>query len=168
MTATATLAGIAILVSLFSFGINWRAARRAEERTRAPVLVTRRNANGIVVENVGRGPALNVILAQLDESAEGGEGVSPLLAPAENWISPIHLVPIAAGDTAECFVGATRDFIGVCYTDFLGKEYTTTSGPTGMKIREGPKVRHWEFTRKFPPFPEDVLEEGRSAGKDRW
>ena len=49
----------------WTFVVNYRASAAAERRGRMPVLVFRqRTASGVVVDNVGNGPAMNIIFAQ--------------------------------------------------------------------------------------------------------
>ena len=58
------VAGVAIVVSLCTFVLTYRASRQAERRGRMPVLVVFPEANGWRLENIGNGAALNIVIAQ--------------------------------------------------------------------------------------------------------
>ena len=67
MDAIATvIASVAIIVSLGTFALTYRASRQQERRSRMPILVLFPEADGVGwrVENIGKGAALNILIAQ--------------------------------------------------------------------------------------------------------
>jgi hypothetical protein len=144
----------ALAVSFASFVVNYRrsaAAERhsaaAERRGRMPVLVfTRTPSYDVAVDNVGRGPAMNIIYAQ-GRSISLSEGIH------EAWFNPIHLAPIPPDGTVE-LGWETGDDFGLTYTDALGNVYTTKGSQYGTKFLEGRHLPDWDM--REAPYLEEL------------
>jgi hypothetical protein len=140
------LAASALAVSFFSFVVNYRASAAAERRGRMPVVVFReRTGTKLVLENVGNGPAMNIIFAQGrtdDSSAE--DPISLTKGIHERWFNPIHLTPLPPHETLE-LPWDTGDGLGLRYTDALGKTYTVKASDRGMVVLEGLHLPDWEM-----------------------
>jgi hypothetical protein len=133
--SSAIFAGVALVVSLATFVVNYRWNQRAERRARMPVLVFReRRESDVTVANIGQAPAMNIIFVQgraLDRRAITLEdGVH------EQWFSPIHLRPLEPNGTVS--VPCWKEHgLGVRYTDVFENEYVVKASDYGMRIFEG-------------------------------
>ena len=133
--SSSVLAGVALVVSLATFVVNYRWNQRAERRARMPVLVFReRHESDVTVANIGQAPAMNIIFAQgrsLDGRAIALEG-----GIHEQWFSPIHLRPLEPNGTVTvpCWM---EHGLGVRYTDVFENEYVVKASDYGMRIFEG-------------------------------
>lgn len=150
MTAT-IIAAVAIIVSLLTFALTYFQSIRAERRGRMPVLVLLPDTSGWRLENIGGGPALNILIAQGRGPAEHG-GVIALrsdaigsdgTAPDETWCSPVHLRPMAAGGLQQIPWAFSTDGVGVSYTDALGHLYTLRMSRLGSLIIEKRGIPDW-------------------------
>src|ERR1700733_5358698 len=78
---TTALSATALIVSVFTFALNYRHNLRAAVLSRKPVLVfTYDGRRGWILKNVGSGPALNVIVAQCKNN---------------QWFNPVRIPPLA-------------------------------------------------------------------------
>jgi hypothetical protein len=107
--------------------------------TRLPVLVVPEMGGGfLTLVNVGKGPALNIVLgvgepalAQNDAREISLDQLSTALIPKLT-----HLSPLASGSTRrEKWSGSHVSVIS--YTDALGVSYTTFASTNGTKILRG-------------------------------
>jgi hypothetical protein len=131
------------------------AAERAAVLARKPVLVFVDNPEGgaWILRNVGKGPALNVLVAQRD-AREGA------------WMNPVIAPPLEAGQTFElAWLGRVNDTgLGVSYSDFEGHEYTSTLGGERMRAYEGELLPTWSDGEKQRYW---TLSAGQAVGS-RW
>ena len=158
------LSVIALVTSLVTFVISKRAAERAEQRDRMPVLAfVYDESQGWMLRNIGRGPALNIIVAQE--------------RPAGRWFAPVRVPPLPADGEVTCtWLGHVDDAgLGATYTDLLGGEdgtwYTTTCGNDLVQVKRGRVLptwaeseigRHWHPDVPLPAGPSE--EDGGAAG----
>jgi hypothetical protein len=157
MTAELSVAMVAVLVSVLSFVANHRAATQAERHGRMPVLVVSTySLAGITVRNLGRGPALNILLATGPEELGRADAMTAKLAPhRRSWANFKHLRPIEAEDKLDVpypveFSADRLAALGLRYTDALGKFYTVLSSPFGTKVFDGSYIDSPPFT-ELPP-----------------
>jgi hypothetical protein len=150
MTAT-IIAAVAIIASLLTFALTYVQSVRAERRGRMPVLVLLPDPSGWRLENIGGGPALNILIAQGRGPAEGG-GVIALRSDAigpdgsahnETWCNPVHLRPVAAGGSQQIPWAFSTDGVGVSFTDALGHAYTLRMSRLGSLIIEKRGIPEW-------------------------
>ena len=154
MDESTLLAGVAIGISIVTFGISLWRGQRAEARARKPVLVFVDDPDeaGWVLKNVGNGPALNVLTAQ----RKGGQ-----------WFNPVKLPPLAKDATFRLgWLGRVNDTgLGATYFDFEGSAYTTTVGDEVVKTYSGQRLPTWpdaEITRYWQVSSYDELQPPRS------
>jgi hypothetical protein len=141
--ASVVLAALALAVSLASFVVNHRASALAERRGRMPVLVFReRTGSKLVLENVGNGPAMNIIFAQGRTNDSSADPISLSKGIHEPWFNPIHLTPVPPHETLDV-PWDTGDGLGLSYTDALGKVYTVKASDYGMVALEGLHLPDW-------------------------
>lgn len=127
----------ALVVSVVTFAMSYRASHRAERRSRIPVLVFVYDpARGWMLRNVGNGPALNIIVAQQHVTGER----------ARSWYAPVRVPPLAAEAEFQLnWLGHEGDFgLGAVYEDFLsadepgrGRVYTVLCGDDLNSIHPG-------------------------------
>jgi hypothetical protein len=141
MTVGTVLSVIALVTSVVTFFISRRAADRAEQRGRMPVLAfVYDESRGWILRNVGRGPALNIIVAQK--------------RPGDGWFAPVRVPPLANDGEMLCpWLGHVNDTgLGATYTDLLGSDdgawYTMTCADDLVQVREG---------RQLPAWPESAV-----------
>jgi hypothetical protein len=77
------LASAALVISLITFVLSYRAATATERRSRLPVLVFVYDGNRWLLRNVGNGPALGILVAQ--KHMKGSQ--------AGNWYNPVRVPP---------------------------------------------------------------------------
>jgi hypothetical protein len=102
------IAVIAVLISVLAL----RTAKASFDRQRRPILVFELNDNAIwKVQNVGIGPALNVVAARRSAQAE--------------WDQAFQVPPIAAGDSAMLpWLSVQKgDALACDYCDYEGSTY---------------------------------------------
>jgi hypothetical protein len=140
MTAELTVAIVALVVSMVSFAINYKASSDAERHGRMPVLVPRNDldrAGVVIVRNVGRGPAINVVIAKGPEALREQDAVRVDLARhRDRWKDFLHLDPIESNTEITIELGP-RHVTGLHYTDALGHPYTVLAGRNGTKMVDG-------------------------------
>jgi hypothetical protein len=149
--AATIIAGVAILASILTFALTYLASLRAERRGRMPVLVLLPDKPGWRLENIGGGPALNIVIAQgrgpatkeglielrADDIGPGG------IAPEESWCNPIHLRPMPAGGSQHVPWEFSTSGVGVSFTDALGSVYTLRTSSRGSLIMEKQGIPDW-------------------------
>jgi hypothetical protein len=153
MSAATLIALASLAVAAASFAVNFWVAHRAAIRARKPVLVfvDDPERDSWVLQNVGNGPALNVLVAQL----QGG-----------NWFNPVLTPPLATGAAFPLqWLGRINTTgLGATYSDFEDRRYTSTLG--------GERSRTYEDGR-LPEWPDEAIrrywELGREEGiAGRW
>jgi hypothetical protein len=118
-------------------------AIRAERRARMPVLVLfPAERDSWSVENVGKGPALNIVIAQ-GRGTHDRDGSIELRRKGrvgETWCLAIHLRPTGAGQRQLVPWPFSDDGVAVAYTDAFGHYYITKTSRHGTRICEGRRV----------------------------
>jgi hypothetical protein len=118
-TVSATIAGIALVVSVIVFFDNRRRAAEAARLARVPTLVFTWDASGQtwMLTNIGNGPALDVVILQ----RIGGQWVHPLRMP-EMAVQDSNSVPTR-------WVGWNENpGLGARYRSITGERYMTKTG----------------------------------------
>jgi hypothetical protein len=100
-----------------------------------------------VLQNVGNGPALNVLVAQ----REGGEWFDPVLAP-----------PLAkdAAFGLEWLGRVNTTGLGASYSDFEDRRYTSTLGGDRSRTYERSQLPDWpndEIRRYWDLLPDEGI-----------
>jgi hypothetical protein len=152
MTMAATIISVvAVLVSFLTFLLTYLASQRADRRRRMPVIVVFPEDEGWRLENIGNGPALNIVIAQgrgteangslieLRREAVGANGA----APGETWCNPIHLRPMAAGASQLVPWHFATTGVGVGFTDVLNTPYTLRMSRQGSLLVEKRGIPSW-------------------------
>ncbi len=142
MSVAVFIAGIATVISVISLLYS----RQTERRGRMPVLVLFPEESGFwLVENIGKGPALNIVIAQ----GRGSEGnMRPIDLHAEDatgevWCNPIHLRPLSAGAKQLVPWRFGTSGVGIVYTDALDHVYTTKTSSDGTVVTERRSIPVW-------------------------
>jgi hypothetical protein len=143
-----TFSALAIVVSVATFFLTFRASAVAERRQRMPVVVVARatkpgeHGHTFELTNVGGGPALNIVLA----FAEDGPRTILHKGVAETWFDPLHLRPIRPGQTLTVHTPASTNGLGLRYTDALmQKTYTVKASHQGTCVYEGNHLPGWRI-----------------------
>jgi len=136
----------AFLVSVISLSISFWNNRRTAITGVKPVLVfVYSKEKGWTLQNIGNGPAMNIIIAQKRIAGE--------------WHSPVRVPPIAKGsEFVLTWLAHTNDAgLGAIYTDFQDRAYTSICGNDLSRVYDGRKLptwqereigRHWSPNRK--------------------
>lgn len=130
---TIVVAAIACIVSALSY-IN---SRRVERTNIRPTLVfVFDGAAGWRLENIGSGPAVNILVA---------EGNSRSIPDSPNWESPVRVPPLGQkGAHALHWNRFTNaDQLGATYSDILGRQYTTKCDRDENKLDKGNALPKW-------------------------
>jgi hypothetical protein len=150
--AATIIAVVSILVAVTTFALTYLASVRAERRGRMPVLVLLPDEHGWRLENIGGGPALNIVIAQGCGPSET-DGLIQLLSDAidrdglaqgEHWFNPIHLRPMPAGGSQLVPFAFSTTGVGVSFTDALGSAYTLRTSRSGSLLMERRGIPEWQ------------------------
>ena len=155
---------VAVIISLVSFVVNLYASRTADRHARMPVLIAQRykasdGGHRVSVRNIGKGPAVNVVIA----NALGELAITDIrrvqLSRYKNqrhWGGHKHLERVPEGGVLDYpwdskgFAGA----LGLTYTDVLGSPYTLLSGKYGTKAVNAAIIPHPPLNElKYPQEP---------------
>jgi hypothetical protein len=149
MSAATVISIASVAIALASFIVNYGLTRRAAVRARKPVLVFVDDpAQGAwVLQNVGNGPALNVLVAQRQEG---------------QWFNPVIVPPLSAESSYPLrWLGRINvTGLGVTCADFEDRRYTSTLGGERSRTYDGNRLpqwddgeirRHWELDSVQPP-----------------
>jgi hypothetical protein len=122
---------IAIVISILAL---WVSIKKHRSDIRPVLVFNRREHNGTKawrISNVGKGPALGVIIATTEKRRE-------------RWVS-VYYDPIAAGEIVQLdSVGLERE-LAVVYKDVDGKKYTSLCRDNRTDIRDGDEIaRKWK------------------------
>lgn len=133
MSAATIISIASVGIALTSFIVNYGLTRRAAVRARKPVLVFVDDpAQGAwVLQNVGNGPALNVVIAQREE----GQWFNPVIVPPLSTESSYPLTWLGRINTTG---------LGATYTDFEDRRYTSTLGGERSRSYEGNRLPQWD------------------------
>jgi hypothetical protein len=112
-TVRTCAAVISVVFSLVAIGVSLYTYAKNKKKDVIPVLIfSRRSATNWQIENVGKGPALNVIVG--DGKDDG------------TWPTIAKLYPIAAGGKADLAWLQHALKLGAKYTNIWGEKYSTT------------------------------------------
>lgn len=167
MTPGLVVAGAAVIISLVSFVINNQAAQAADRHGRMPVLIPSVDlgAGTVTVRNIGRGPAMNVVLAHGRGELLTVDASSIDLGKRQyrqSWEAHIHLHAIEPGrDRTYPYVGGP--VLGLSYTDALGDPYTLLSSVFGTKVVDGQAMDNPSLNELGPPARDLGTTPGRRA-----
>lgn len=145
MSVATIIAISSLALAATSFAVNFWIAHRGAVRARKPVLVFVDDPERQcwVLQNVGNGPALNVLVAQ----RHSGQWFNPVLTPplAKDSIFPLTWL----GRVNTTGLGAT-------YSDFEDRRYTSTLGGERSRTYDQGRLpgwrdeeirRYWELRR---------------------
>lgn len=122
---------IALFVAGVSVVVSFYFSRLTSKTSVFPVLVfVYDKEHGWEIRNVGKGPALNVIVAQSN---------------GENWDMPTSCYPIDAGDNLKIpWVGHDPYQLGVSYCDAHNRCYTSICKDDLTRISNGVRLPQWD------------------------
>jgi hypothetical protein len=115
----------ALFLSLLSF-------RLMDVRSVKPVLtLTYQNDSGWTLNNIGNGPALNIIVSQ---KPKGG-----------TWETPVRVAPLATGGhiLLQWLHNTSVKSLGVSYTDIDGRRYSSLTTEDLTDIQAGSIFPNW-------------------------
>lgn len=122
----------AFIVSVTSLTMSILNNRRIAITGIKPVLVFVYDATkGWVIQNIGNGPAMNIIVAQ--KQVNGA------------WFNPVRIPPISRGSefALEWLKHVNDTGLGVIYTDFQDRLYSSTCADDLSLTFDGNKLRDW-------------------------
>jgi len=138
----------AVISAGMSGVVAWLVSSYNYRRNVRPVLIfTKRNHNSWYLENVGSGPAIDVLLS--DCRTKGG------------WDSPTRYHSIGVKDKAEILSTRAGDSFAVSYSDVNGRWYSTTCIDSQTTIHNKSTFRDWK-----PVFTEHDLMAQRKGTLD--
>ena len=151
MSTATVIAIVSVAIAGSSFVINLWMGQRAAVRARKPVLVFVDDPERQcwVLQNVGNGPALNVLVAQ----RQSGQWYNPVLVPPLAKDSVVPLTWLGRINTAG---------LGASYSDFEDRRYTSTLGGEHSRTYEGNRLPDWsdsenEIRRYWNVRPGEVV-----------
>lgn len=129
---------IALIISIISLFFAIYKGRYDQITGVKPALVfVYDHEEGWQVQNIGSGPALNIVVAKKEGGVRSRSG---------NWIEPIRIPPLKKDGEFKIHWDAhnnTHGF-GATYDDVWGRPYTTTCGCDLNIIRRGRRLKKWE------------------------
>jgi hypothetical protein len=129
---------IALIVSVGSLGFTIFKGRYDQITGIKPALVFVYDyKSGWQIENIGSGPALNIVVAQ----KTGG-----LRSSARGWIEPVRIPPLKKDGALSIHWDPhnNTDGLGEIYEDMWARPYTTTCGRDQNTIRRGRHLSTWD------------------------
>jgi len=138
MTLELGVAVVAVVISMVSFVVNLYASRAADRHGRMPILITEYFQERVLVRNIGKGPDVNVVMADalgILATTDARNIHLRRFRDERHWGSPWHLERIPENGQvtyswkSESFQGA----LGISYTDVLGSPYTLLNSQFGTK-----------------------------------
>ena len=116
---------LALLVSFLGYRLT------AVRNVKPAIIVSYSNESGWHLKNIGNGPALNVVVAQRQES--GG------------WFCPVRVPPLGQGDQFHlAWMEHTNvRWIGATYTDIDGRDYSSECSDDLTRITAGSVFPQW-------------------------
>ena len=130
---------LAFLLASASFVISLWQSWRSEMISRRPILsIQYVGDSGWHLQNVGNGPALNILVAQ----KSGGIG-----RPGK-WFNPVRVPPLGNNESFHMkWLGHVNTTgIGAIYEDFNGRTYTSTCGADLVRLLVGNRIGMWKET----------------------
>lgn len=131
MDVKTLLTAVAVIVSLGSVAVTLFIYKRTATAARKPTLIFEYSKDGWLLNNVGNGPALNVIVARKN--------------PGADWFDPVRVPGFAKDGTMRLHWCAhdNEHGLGASYEDSAGKSYTVTCGDDLSRISEGNRLPAW-------------------------
>jgi hypothetical protein len=133
MSVATVIAIVSLTIAATSFVVNYWVGHRAAIRARKPVLVfvDDPKRGSWVLQNVGNGPALNVLVAQRE---------------FDYWINPVLTPPLAkdAVFALEWLGRVNTTGLGATYSDFEDRRYTSTLGGERSRAYEHNRLPDWK------------------------
>lgn len=126
------LSGLALVVSLVTFGLNYKTSLDNSVLARKPVLIFEyESKDGWGLRNIGTGPALNVLVAQ-----RGQDG---------KWFYPVRIPPLSKeGRFPLKWLGHINSTdLGATYSDTENLPYTAICANDLSKVAEGTGFGPW-------------------------
>ena len=136
----------AVLVSFVSFAVTFWQRRASDVTGVKPALVfVFDNAGGWRLQNVGNGPALNIVVARK--------------RPHGEWFDPVRVPPIPRDGEFELrWVSADdENGLGATYNDIRDRPYTTTTGDDYSRISAGDQLPERIVPAPHPKFEADEV-----------
>ena len=136
-----TIAAVALILSLVTFGLAQRSTSAADRRSRIPVLVFVYDSSGYwILRNVGNGPALNITLA------------TKAMHDDRDWQNPTTIPPIGRGSEFRLKWLGDSDVavLAASYEDFLAADkprrsrvYTVSMAKDINRVVPRRELPHW-------------------------
>jgi hypothetical protein len=132
------MALLALVVSAASFAFTLFKGRYDQITGVKPALVfVYDHSSGWQVQNIGAGPALNIIIAKKE---------SGINAPTGRWVEPVRIPPLKKDGIFLLHWGPHNNThgLGATYEDMWARPYTTTCGRDLNSIRRGLHLQTWD------------------------
>jgi hypothetical protein len=148
------ISAVSVAIAFASLAVNFLLSHRAEVRARKPVLVFVDDPDQgcWTLNNIGNGPALNVVVAQ----RAGGQ-----------WFNPVRVPPFSRDAAFRLeWLGRVNDTgLGASYADFEGHRYTSTLGDEIARAYEGERLPTWDEAEiaRYWELPAAVVRTRRAA-----
>jgi hypothetical protein len=124
---------LALILSVISFALSYWQSRRGAVTNVMPVLVFVYEQNGQsgqwVLQNVGNGPALNIVVA--DKASEESA-----------WSNPVRLPPLPREGRFPLRVTRPK-WLAASYDDIHGHQYSATCVNNDSRVRAGRVLPNW-------------------------
>ena len=136
-TVTASISGISAVVAVGALTFTVLKGRYDQITAVKPALVFVYDGHsGWAIQNIGAGPALNVIVAK----KEGG-----ISSPTGAWIEPVRIPPLKKDGSFSLHwvLHNNTHGLGATYQDIWDRFYTTTCGRDLNVIHRGLHLRAW-------------------------
>lgn len=127
------IAAIALTFSMVSFAFTYHLTEQVSVTDIKPVLIYEYSGEtGWILRNVGKGPALNVLVAQKQ--------------PQASWFNPVRVPPLAAGSSfVPTWLGHVNTTgLGATYTDVDGRKYSSTAGNDLTEVHDSYVFGPWK------------------------
>ena len=132
MSPAIFISAFSVTIAALSLVVNFLLNHRAAVRARKPVLVfvDEPETGCWTLQNIGNGPALNVLVAQ---RAQG------------QWFNPVRVKPLGkdAAFPLQWLGRVNNTGLGATYTDFEGRPYTSTLGADVSRAYDGAQLPEW-------------------------
>jgi hypothetical protein len=137
---------VTLFVSGLALAVAFLEYRFSRDNADRPVLVfSMKSSAGWGLDNVGTGPAVNLVVADLLRSGHANKIV--------------NCFPLAAGGRIDVpWLNASHELVAI-YTDVHGREYTTTCGAVRNRIVRQNEHKNWVWDRQ--QWIEEAIHKGR-------
>ncbi len=141
------IAILALVFSVVSFVISYRLSVVSERSGLRPVVVfVYKEGAGWFLRNIGKGPALNILIAKRSETGE--------------WYAPVRVPPLPEEESFDLAWWGPADALeaGATYQDFRGHTYSSTCRHDLSKVYEERLLPDWseeQIQRHWRYVPEE-------------